>query len=304
MKQSADNFIRKQYNTVDKALPYLMMEILHKTSGERHRWVGISVCLSLFLLLCTPIQVMAEGAISQGFQTTNPKVTPGTLLSFGSTQGVVELATTDNVADLVGVAGTSPLLELSGSGKNIQVVISGVTETLVSNVNGNISAGDKVTASPFAGIGMRATEPTEIVGVAQQSLSATRTLQQSVVDRSGKREKIEVGVIPINVNVAFYPAANDTTSLFLPPFLQTVANTLSGGSQVSPLRVLASTLILLLGFSTVSIMLYASIKSSIISIGRNPLANNALRKGLIDVLIMAAGVLLITLVTMYIVVTG
>jgi hypothetical protein len=190
---------------------------------------------------------------------------------------------------------------LSNSGKNVQVVVSGLTQALVSNVNGAVKVGDKITASPFAGIGMRATNSTEIVGIAQASLKSEKTVQQSVTDKNGGEETIAVGAIPLEVNVAFFSSDQSNASLFVPPFLQAVANTVSGG-QASPLRVLTSTLILLLGFTTVSIILYASIRSSIIAIGRNPLANTAVRKGLVDVLIMAAGILAVTLITMYIII--
>lgn len=280
-----------------------MMEILHITNRGRRWWASILCCFAFLFFLLLPVSVSAAGAISQGFRTNSDKITTGTLLSLSSTQGIVEPASSNNISNLVGVAGSAPLIELSSPGKNVQVVVSGLTEVLVSNVNGNIQAGDKITASPFSGIGMKATGSTEIVGIAQASLNSARTISESVIDRQGKRVSVKVGAIPIEINVAYYSANNNTASLLLPPFLQSIANTISG-SEVSPGRVLASALTLILGFGTVSIMLYSSIRSSIISVGRNPLANTALRKSLIDVLIMAAGVLSITLVTMYIVVTG
>jgi len=46
-------------------------------------------------------------------------------------------------------------------------------------------------------------------------------------------------------------------------------------------------------------MLYAAIRNQIISIGRNPLAQAELRKGLVDVIVAAIGVLIITVVVVY-----
>ncbi len=184
----------------------------------------------------------------------------------------------------------------------MQVVVNGLTQALVSNVNGNVNSGDKITASPFSGIGMKATNSTEIVGVAQASLSTEKTIQQSVIDKTGKKQTITVGAIPLEVNVAYFSSnQNGSSSIFVPPLLQSIANNVVG-NQVSPLRVLASALILILGFTTVCIILYTSIRASITAIGRNPLANTAVRKGLVDVLVMAAGILTITIITMYVVV--
>jgi hypothetical protein len=248
-----------------------------------------------------PSSADAAGAISQGFQTVDTKLTPGALISFSSKQGFVESATSSNVGNLAGIASTKSLVELSATDKNVQVVVNGLTQALVSNANGAIEAGDKITASPFAGVGMKATNPTEIVGIAQASLSSEKTIQQSVTEKNGEKETITVGSIPLEVNVAYFSSNQNGSSIFVPAFLQSIADAISG-SDVSPLRVLASTLTLILGFTTVVIILYTSIRASIIAIGRNPLANTAVRKGLIDVLVMAAGILVVTLVTMYVII--
>jgi hypothetical protein len=263
--------------------------------------MSIAACSSFLLILLTPVASSAAGAISQGFQTDETTLTPGTLLSFGPKQGFVEAATTNNAVNLAGIASTESLVELSAKGKNVQVVVNGLTQALVSNANGAIEAGDKITASPFAGIGMKATDPTEIVGIAQASLSSEKTIQESVTEKNGEKEMISVGAIPLEVNVAYFSSNQNGSSIFVPPFLQSIADAVSG-SEVSPLRVLASALTLILGFATVVIILYISIRASITAIGRNPLANTAVRKGLVDVLVMAAGILVVTLVTMYVIV--
>jgi hypothetical protein len=279
-----------------------MIVDLCKTNIKRRQYAGVQIGLCLTALIALPVSASAAGAISQGFQTTSSAIMPGTILSFGPAQGQVQPATSNNVLDLVGIASPESLVELSSGSKNIQVVVSGLTDALVSNVNGSIKAGDKVTASPFSGVGMKATGPTEIVGVAQASLSSEKVVQQSVTAKNGKMQTITVGSVPLQVNVAYYSTSQGgSSSIYVPPVLQSIANAITG-EQVSPLRVLASALTLVLGFGTVGIILYTSIKSSITAIGRNPLANLAVRKGLVDVLIMATGILAVTIVTIYIIV--
>lgn len=278
-----------------------MIVDLYRTDQTRYFWTSTAVCLVLLLTLVMSANTVAAGAISEGFQTSNTKVAPGSLLSFASSQGVVEPATSNNVANLVGIASRQSLIELSGTGKTIQVVVNGLTEALVSNANGAVKAGDKITASPFSGIGMKATKPTEIVGVAEADLQSGKTISQNVADKTGKKVTIAVGYIPVEVNVAYFASSQGNSSLFIPPLLQSIANNVAG-DQVSPLRVLASALVLVLGFTTVCVILYTSIRASITAIGRNPLANIAVRKGLVDVFVMAAGILTVTIVTTYLVV--
>ena len=256
-------------------------------------------------LLCTSLAYAASpsGAISQSYPTTTTNTTQGALLSLiSSGSSSVEPADNTNTSRLVGIAASKPLVELSnGNTKStLQVIVSGSTDALVSNINGPVKVGDKITASPLSGIGMKAINSAEVVGTAQANLSSISTVSKTVAGSNGKNVTVKVGLLPIAVNVGYYSAATSsgTAASFVPPFLQTIANDLTG-KQVSPLRVLLGSAAMLLGFIAVMLMLYVSIKSGVISIGRNPLAEDALRKGLIDVLIAAIGVLIVTVVVVY-----
>jgi hypothetical protein len=213
----------------------------------------------------------------------------------------VSLADVGNAGNLVGVASEKPVLELSdGSSSSIKVVVSGVAEALVSDVNGEIKAGDKITPSPISGVGMKAMQSGEIVGTAQKALGSVSSVKQQVTSADGKQETVNVGLLPIAVNVVYFStnSASGSAAAFVPPFLQSVANAVTG-KQVPPLRVLLGGLALLLGFIGATAMLIISIKSGMISIGRNPLAEKALRRGLFDVIIAAMGVLTATVVVVY-----
>ncbi|HKR82237.1 MAG TPA: hypothetical protein VJR27_04550 [Candidatus Saccharimonadales bacterium] len=270
------------------------------TISRAVRKIGLAGGLALLL---APVAVGATGAISQGYKTNSTEVTKGVLLSLvASSSTEVEPANNDNVTNLIGVAADKPLVELSAGQNNAQVVVNGSTEALVSNLNGDVKAGDKITASPVSGIGMKALEATEIVGTAQAGLDTVTTVARTVTDKDGKTETIKVGLLPIGVNVSHYsaPAAQGTIASFVPPFLQSVANTIAG-RQVTPIRVLLGAAALLLGFIAIIVILSTAIRSGLISLGRNPLAQGALRKGLVDVIIAAMGLLVITTVVVYVV---
>jgi hypothetical protein len=270
---------------------------------------GISAATLLFSVLAVTLASpvvsasASNGAISQDYQTSTSSITAGELLSLSSAgSSTVEPAnSTTNVARLIGVAADKPLLELSGKGtSSVQVVVGGTSAVLVSDINGSVKVGDKVTASPVSGVGMKAINSAEVVGIAQADLNSVQTVTKSVAGSDGKQVNIKIGLLPIAVIVEYYSvnAASGTASSFVPPFLQTLANQLTG-KQVSPLRVLLGMILLIMGFAAVTFMLYVAIRSGIISIGRNPLAEAALRKGLVDVIIAALGVLTITAVVVY-----
>ncbi|HUB93824.1 MAG TPA: hypothetical protein VMB52_04955 [Verrucomicrobiae bacterium] len=264
----------------------------------RTRLLHVGLLLLLLMLSTAPVAAQG-GAISQAYQTSTSGINQGVLVSTvasGSTD--VKPADTADASMLVGVAAEEPELELSSSGKSkssVQVVVGGSTEVLVSDANGAINAGDKIAVSPLAGIGMKATGAGEVVGTAQKALSSVKTVTQEAKGTNGQTITVHVGLIPVAINVVYYTAVSSggTVSAYVPPFLQTVANTIAG-KAVSPLRVLVGTVALLLGFFAVIIMLYVGVRSGVISLGRNPLAADALRRGMVDVLIAALGILVVT----------
>lgn len=247
-----------------------------------------------------PISVSAAtGAISQSYQTSSSNVSRGALLSLTS-KGTTTVVPADSMAapHLVGVATSKPLVELSSGNagpSTVQVVVSGSTEVLVSDLNGPVKAGDKITASPIAGLGMKALSASEVVGVAQADLDSVKTVAKDYAGTHGGNVSAKVGLLPVAINVTYYsgvPSGSDV-SAFVPMFLQKIANSVAG-KAVSPLRVLLGAAVLLIGFTMIIIMLYVGIKSEVISIGRNPLASDVLRGGLLDILITAVGLVIVT----------
>ncbi len=253
-----------------------------------------AVCASLAIFFA-PYAGAVPGSIAQEYQTGSTDVSQGALLSLVSKGGAsVTLANTGNSAMLLGVAANRPLVELSGGSEDgVQVVVGGSTGVLVTDLNGKITVGDKIAPSPIDGIGMKAINSSEVIGTAQADLSSIKTVTKYFAGSNGKKVAAKVGLLPVAVNVAYYtPSTGGSLSAYVPLFLQNVANTLAGRT-VSPLRVLIGTGALLLAFATVIIMLYTAIRNGVISLGRNPLASDVLRSGMIDILLTAVGILLV-----------
>lgn len=267
----------------------------------RKSWaLGIIMAPVLGLFVLTSANAESTAAISQGFKTTETDLATGALVSLTSgSQSTIQLSNTERVNQLIGVIGDKPLIELSNNDKEAQVVISGTTAALVSDINGDVKTGDKITASPINGVGMRADKSALVVGTAQVDLNSVQTTSRTVNDKQGKPQIVRVGALPIQINVTYYMAPEDKNT-FLPPFLQSLANSVAG-KDVSPVRVLVSSLVLVFGFLSIAVLLYSSIRSSIISIGRNPLSEGAVRKSLFEVGATALGILLVMLIAIYLV---
>jgi hypothetical protein len=107
----------------------------------------------------------------------------------------------------------------------------------------------------------------------------------------------------VQVNVSYYAAPKDKLNGIVPTFLVNAGSSIAG-KDLSPLRVLIGFSSLLVGFVVTGIMLQAAVRSGIISIGRNPLAHASLRRSLLDVLVTSVGVLLVTVIAFYLILTS
>ena len=261
----------------------------------------VMLCLSLSFSAAASVLAQNGSSIAQGFETTDTDIVTASLvvLKKSDTESI-QLSTVDKTDSLVGVVSSKPLIELSHGTSEIQVVTSGLTLALVSDLNGEVKAGDKITASPIEGVGMKATESAMTVGTAQSDLSTIDTDERTITDKSGKTQKVKIGLLPVQVGVSFYSVDTEESS-YVPPFLQQIANSTTG-RNVSPIRVLTAAVILLLLFISVTVLLYSSVRSSIISIGRNPLSESAVRKSLLQVGITILTILVFGLTAMYLVV--
>lgn len=261
---------------------------------------GVILAVGGVVLVFAPVAAAGTPAIAQSFRADGDGIIAGVLVcSSSKSSNTVKLSKRDTSSDLVGVVAESPLVALGEDDASAKVVTSGVVPTLVSDINGDIKAGDKITASPIEGIGMKVTEPVTIVGTAQADLSSVQTDERTLRDRDGKEQSVKVGRIPVEVRVAFH-TATQTQVGFVPEVLQNTANAIAG-KPVSPVRVIASAVLIFLALLSVMVLVYSSVRSSIISIGRNPLSERAVHRSLFEVGATAIGILLLTFITIYLI---
>jgi hypothetical protein len=259
--------------------------------------------IALFSVLPT---IVLAAAVSQGFKAAS-ELTPGSLVALDkSSSNTVKLADSENIEDVYGVVVPSEgsVVSVSEGEEQVQVAIAGTVDVLVSDINGEIKAGDRITASPIMGVGMKATVSTKIIGVAQSDFDTQGegVSTTSVRDKAGTSKTVSVGRVPLLVGAEYFVTGDGDERSAIPKWLRDLTATIAG-KKVDPIRIVISVIILLLALGVVAVLIYGAVRSSIISIGRNPLSHGAIRKSLVQVLAVASVILVVSFGAIYLIIT-
>jgi hypothetical protein len=264
-----------------------------------HRRVVFGIAASLCLLLSLlGSHSHALTTITEGYSYTKDRPVVGSIVSLeNNTTDTVNDSTSDTVNNLLGVIvhGDSALLSVSSGGdKEVHVTTSGTVPVLVSDINGSIRRGDHITASPIAGVGMKATANVRIVGIAQGELKETK--KQTVKNAEGKDQEVLIGMVPVLVNVAYFFQEPEKT--IVPTAIQNVANALAG-REVNTLPILISAGIFLVTVIIVVSIIYSMIRNSIISVGRNPMSQSSIYRNLVQMSALVIAILAVSVTIIY-----
>lgn len=280
------------------------MRVLSLPRGSQKHPTLMTYCVVTFaavLVASLSALAYATASISQGY-TAVQDVSLGAIVSLekNSNDSVVA-STTSNADNILGVVVNrdSSLLSVTNNRKEqVQIATNGINQVLVSDINGAIKRGDHITASPLSGVGMRASANVRIIGIAQGDAENTR--KQTYKDKAGKEQSVTLGDVPVLVNVSYFFKEPEKT--VVPTAIQSVANSLAG-KEVSTLPIVLATAVFLIMLIIVSSIIYSMIKSSIISVGRNPMAQSAVYRDLIQLSALVLAILAVGLVAIYLILT-
>jgi hypothetical protein len=274
---------------------------------SRDRNFGFGYILAFFsavvFAVLLPVGVHATQQFSQSYATAS-ELAIGSIVSIKSgTNDEVVAANNNNVENLLGVVvnpGNSILSVASDQKNTAEVATNGVLQVLVSDINGSISNGDQITASPIDGVGMKANENVRVIGIAQSGLNTTDGSKQSYTDKDGTKNSVLIGQIPIQVAVSYFFKEPDKT--LVPAAIQNVANTLAG-KNVSTLPIVISIAIFIITIVVVVSIVFAMVRSSIISVGRNPMSQSAIYRDIIQLSALVMAILAVGMISIYLVLT-
>ncbi len=145
---------------------------------------------------------------------------------------------------------------------------------------------------------MKATGNVRIIGIAQGDMG--QGTKETYKEKSGTEKSANLSQIPVLVNVAYYFKQPEKT--IIPSSIQNVANALAG-REVKTLPILVSGGIFLITMVVVMSIIYSMIRSSIISIGRNPMSQAAIYRDLLQLSALVLVILTIGVASIYMVLT-
>ncbi len=247
----------------------------------------VAGCLAAWAL---PLSARADNVVS-GFSA--PKtIEPGEIVALdkSAAKTVVE-APSNDTTQIYGVAvdpSDAPITLNSQNGQTY-VATTGIYQVLVSTSNGSIKPGDYISMSPLNGIGARASNLQAVVlGQAESSFNG----QSNVITTSGSAA---IGRIYVNINVQRNPLSTDTA---VPNFLKKIANSLAN-KPVSVVRIYSSLVIFLVAAVAAVTVLWSGIRSSLISLGRNPLSRHTIFSGMYKVIFTGVAIFILGLAGVY-----
>ena len=256
----------------------------------------------LFMVISDWAVAAADPLITQGYNTSQ-NLPIGSIVSIkpGTNNNVVAADLT-NANSLVGViiSSNNSQVSLSSGTNQVQVATNGVSQVMVSNINGSIKPGDEITASPINGVGMDVSQDAEIIGTAQGNFPNQTASSETVTNSSGTKQTIKIGNIPVLISVGYYTKQPNKT--LIPTALQNIANALAG-KQVKTLPIILSTVIFIITLIVVVAIIYSLIHGSIISVGRNPMAQSAVYRNVLQLSALVVAVIAVAMFAIFMILT-
>lgn len=231
-----------------------------------------------------------SGALVQGYNAA-PSVLPGMVVELQvKGQNTVIPLTDKDSNNMLGVivSGNGAVITLTpqttGSSQPVLVATSGSYPVLVSDQAGAIKAGDYLSMSSLAGIAMKASKDQQnVIGRAEADFNGKNALETTPLKLgAGQPTNVAIGSITVQIRLAPNPQFHTTT--ILPGIVIKTVNAIAGKTVSLPQVYLSVALLFLTLFST-GMIYFSGVRSSILSIGRNPLSKKSVFLGLLKVVV-------------------
>lgn len=268
--------------------------------------IGLAATLLAASSLVLPASAAEYGGGSvQGYAANRP-IDVGTIVQLtGENANRVAVSTQDQLQNMFGVTVDRrqvPIRISQGELQNeVYVAVSGTYNVRVSTQAGPIEAGDYLTLSSISGIAMKAgTEESTVFGRAVGSFDGEGVSLGSAElrDADGNTlSTVKLGSVPVTIDIKSNPNEKSTKTL-VPEVLERIGQAIAE-KEVSPIRMYLSLAIAAVSLITALIVLYSGVRSSIISIGRNPMSKKSIFRALLEIILTSVLILIIGLFAVY-----
>lgn len=251
--------------------------------------IKLTFCFIFLFLFVIPIGVFAQkntsSAVSISITIIDKNAKDGNIIVYGS-RGY-DLSKKPYDLNIYGVVTENPSIYLQNTeDSDVKPVATwGKEYVLVSVINGNIAKNDFITSSEIPGVGQKADKNGRILGSALESYSNSNPKA--------------IGKIMVSINPSFATSlGSDRSNLW-----ETLKNAadFSPLSQLTSLRYILATIIVILSFAIGFIYFGRIARSGIEALGRNPLASRTIQLNIIFNLVVMVVIILVGLALAYII---
>lgn len=257
--------------------------------------------LALIGLIIFNFQMTDAQSVAQAYNSETPLqrgMIVGSKKDDATTVEPVNVEQLDRIMGVVIDANDSPIT-LSGGENQVFVSTGGRYDVLVGDQNGEIKPGDFITASSISGIGMLASfNESHILGRAIDGFNGKDGVLSSnnITDNFGGGKKVNIGRVKVDIAIAQNPISKRSAAT--PQWLGKLGE-LIAGKTISPARLYISAGLFVVGAVISLIVLYSGVRSSIISIGRNPLSKKSIFRGMLQVIFTSLIIFIISVFGVY-----
>ena len=267
--------------------------------------VSLAVIAGAVVTVSLPVLAESSGGGVQSYAADAP-IDTGTIVQLSDKDANrVKIATKAQLQNMFGVTVDRSQLPVTLSSGGLDnetfVAVSGTYNVLVSTQGGPIAVGDYVTLSAINGVAMKAgTEEKTVLGRAVGAFDGKGVTLASTTlkDTTGKsNQTVMLGSVPITIDIKHNP--NDkSTKVKVPEVLQRIGLAIAE-KQVSPIRIYLSLGITIVSIIAAIAILYSGVRSSMISIGRNPMSKKSIFRALVEIILTSILILIIGLFAVY-----
>lgn len=262
----------------------------------------VAISALLFMIAASQVGLVSAQTVTQGY-STDKVLQRGVVVSLDSTDTTKVVPTTKENQDRVHgvvIAANDATFTLSDIKEKTFVATIGRYDALVSNEEDKIQPGDFLAISSIGGIAKKAgAYDAYTIGKAIEGFDGTGEIisKTELKDSLGNSRTVSIGRIQVDLSLGPNPLLRNTDSN-LPEFLEKATEAIAG-KQVSPVRAYISVFILAAASAIAGGLLYSGIRSSVISIGRNPLSKKSITKSMMQIILTSIIIFLFGLFGVY-----
>lgn len=275
-----------------------MRGYVNKKNGKRA--VRLSLLISGVLFVLSGVHGANAQDVTQGYQSDEVLQNGLIVRLKPDDKAKVEPLTQEKETDMLGVtvsSSESPVSLSDPEQNQVFVATQGRYDVLVNNQNGEIRIGDSLVISSIKGVAMKSDVLHRVlVGQALENFAGQSDAESRVKISDGRT--VSLGRIRVDISVKRNPAFSGDTIAGVPHALSRLAYSVTD-KPVTAFRIYAGLAVMMACMVVAGALLYSGIHGGMSSVGRNPLAKNAIMRNMVGTTLMALIVVSIGLFAVY-----